>query len=105
VTHVDDLAAFVAQVVAPAHAGPSGIFHATCPEGVTRAQFAHQLVETFGFDPNLVREVPSGTSVAQRPRDTTLDTSSFENAFGVRFKTVRETLEVLKKQRGPTAPE
>ena len=78
-----------------------GLLHAGCATRASRAQFALELADVFGFDKSLVRptELKDGMLPAKRPTDASLDSTKFWNAIGASAPTLREGIERFKRLR------
>lgn len=78
---------------------PSGIIHAAGADVVNRYQFALKVAETFGFDPSLVKRVPSSRfpSIAKRPPNTSFVTDRMKKELGVAPLTVSQGLRAMKR--------
>jgi len=79
----------------------SGSFNVCGADHMTIAGYAQAVCEVFGFDKEQLNEVPSShfQEMTTRPQDTSFDTTRIETVLGIKPKTVREGLAVMRSQR------
>jgi dTDP-4-dehydrorhamnose reductase len=76
-----------------------GIFNLGSRNGMSKAEFAYMFAAVMGVPTTCMT---SGTSdrmklVAYRPKDMRMDSSSFEDAFGVALPTLQEEIHSMKR--------
>jgi len=75
-----------------------GVFNIGSKEGMSKADFAFTLAEALGLP---IKYMSRGVSdkinlVAYRPKDMRMDSSRFENIFGVQLPTLQEEIQSMK---------
>ena len=95
-TYVNEL---VDGVVAIHKKDIAGLFHFGGGEKVSRYEFALKIAEIFELDKTLINPVESSEMnwIANRPKDTSLNSGKIENKLKIKLKTVDECLIELKK--------
>lgn len=80
-----------------AESGLTGVYHGAGPERISRYDFALELAEAFGHDPGLIRPTISDTLdlTADRPMDSSLDSSQLQDSIDTDFLTPSEALETM----------
>lgn len=75
-----------------------GVFNLGSADGMSKADFAFALAEVTGLPTNTMRRGRSDEAAlsARRPKDMCMDSSRFEDAFGVQLPTLREEINSMK---------
>jgi dTDP-4-dehydrorhamnose reductase len=96
-TFVEDIASSAAELL---ERKQSGLFHLAGPQSVTREQFAHHIAQVFGFDADAICGVSTSEiarpGAAERPRDSSLDSSKAAAETCISFGKVVECLERMR---------
>jgi dTDP-4-dehydrorhamnose reductase len=95
-TLVDDLVEFLFSV---SNFSESEIYHTTGPESISRYKFISKLIDVFEFDPNLLIKVNKFNQKAQRPENSSLNTSKIQNINKYKFKNIVDSFKFLKKSK------
>ncbi len=95
-THVKDLALCLKFLIKN---NKSGIYHTAGPESVSRFEFAKKITQIFGFDPSNIIPSKYHTQKAQRPKNSTLDTSKLKKVLPFKMKKIEEALLTIKKEK------
>lgn len=76
-----------------------GVYHVAGADRLSLYQFALATAHVFELDPTLIEPVPDShfTEIAQRPRDTSFDTSKMEHELGIQPISVESGLRQMKK--------
>lgn len=80
-----------------------GVFNLGSRQGMSKADFAFALADTMDLPTDAVTRGPS-TQVplkAYRPKDMRMDSSRFEDAFGIQLPTLQEELNSMKAAYAP----
>ena len=77
-----------------------GVFNLGAREGMSKADFAFSLAETLDLSTQyMVRSTSDKLKrTAYRPKNMCMDSSCFENTFGVELPTVKEEIKLLKSR-------
>lgn len=80
----------------------NGIYNLGSRAGMSKADFAFTLAEILGLPTeNMVRGTTATADLqAYRPKDMCMDSSHFENVFGVRMPTLKEEIQSLRSVYG-----
>ena len=95
-THVKDLALCLKFLI---ENNNSGIFHTAGLESVSRYEFAKKIAKIFEFDQNKIIPSKSHTKKAQRPKNSTLDTSKLKKVLPFNMKKIEEALLTIKEEK------
>ncbi|MHB0912044.1 MAG: SDR family oxidoreductase [Armatimonadota bacterium] len=78
----------------------TGVYHAACPEVISRYQFAHRIAEVFGLDPGLVRPIymDETEALAVRPKMLVLSTARTSRALRTRLQSFEEGIAGLRSR-------
>ncbi|MHA1339511.1 MAG: SDR family oxidoreductase [Promethearchaeota archaeon] len=93
-TLVDDLAITIYKML---DFHKSEIYH-TAGEPMSRFDFAVKIAEVFDLNKDLIEFVEVEEKIAPRPKNTTLDCSKLERDYGIRFRSVEDSLKFIKSQ-------
>ena len=96
-TLADNLAEFLLKLYKK---DESGIFHIAGKECISRFDFAMEIARTFNLDRGLITPIttPELNQIAKRPDSVNMSTEKAERAANMRTLTVKEGLQILKKQ-------
>jgi len=78
----------------------NGIFHTAGRSCLSRYEFAIKLAEILGYPSKLISPVSTGElkQLAERPKNSCLRVEKAESALGMKFMTVEEGIEEMKRQ-------
>lgn len=78
----------------------SGLFHASGSERIDRFDFGMKIAEIFSLDKSLISKIKTAelSQIAERPKDSSLNISKFENGAGIKMLNVKEGLMRMKKE-------
>ena len=76
----------------------TGIYHAVCPEPITRNQFARRIAQVFGYDESLITPLymDETKAAAYRPKMLVLDVVNTSRVLNTRLLTFEEGIQELR---------
>ncbi|MEA2090668.1 MAG: sugar nucleotide-binding protein [Thermoproteota archaeon] len=87
----------------------NGLYHASGAERISRYHFAEKIAQKFNLAKNQIKPTKmknlenSGTWLAKRPPDSSLETSKIQNQITTKLFNVNEALEAMKKEETDAA--
>ena len=101
-TLADNLAEFLLRLY---QKDENGVFHITGKECLSRYDFAMEIARTFGLNKSLITPIttPELNQIAKRPESVNMSTEKAERVANMRTLTVKEGLQILKRELGGSA--